>query len=148
MSYKIMFICTGNTCRSPMAAAMAAEIFTKAGLVAEILSAGVSAWPNQPASHHAISAMEEDGLCLVTHKSTLVSDTLLTEASLVLTMTDHHKTVLLSDHPSAKDKIYTLGEYAGEDTDISDPYGGSLEEYRACASQIRKMLLCIVEKLG
>jgi len=63
-------------------------------------------------------------------------------------MTGHHRAVLLSHYPSAKDKIFTLGEYAGEDIDISDPFGGSLEEYRDCASQIKNMLVCIAEKLG
>ena len=145
---KIVFVCTGNTCRSPMAAAMAKEVFAQAGLEATVLSAGISAWPNQPASHHAILVMEEGGLCLLEHQATGISDDLLDEASLVLAMTGNHRAVLLSDYPAAKDKVFTLAEYVGECMDIADPFGGSLEEYRACAAQIKELLVLVAEKLS
>ena len=145
---KVVFVCTGNTCRSPMAATMATQIFADAGLTAEVLSAGVSAWPNQPASRHAISVMEEGGLCLVAHRATAVSESMLEDATLVLTMTSHHRAILLSDYPSANDKIFTLGEYVGSSEDIADPFGGNLEEYRACAAQIKELLLQVAKKLG
>ena len=144
---KIVFICTGNTCRSPMAAAMAAQIFSEAGLTAEVLSAGISAWPNQPASRHAISVMEEGGLCLLSHRAATTSDAILKEASLVLAMTGSHQAILLSDYPAAKEKIFTLAEYVGQCLDISDPFGGSLEDYRICAGQIKELLVLVVEKL-
>jgi len=131
-----------------MAAAMAAQIFAQSGLTAEVTSAGVSAWASQPASRHAISVMKEGGLCLAAHRAGLVSRELLDGASLILTMTSSHRSVLLSDYPSAKDKIFTLGEYAGQNTDISDPFGGSLEEYRACARQIKALLMLASKKLG
>ena len=144
----ILFVCTGNTCRSPMAAAMAAKIFAEAGLITEILSAGVSAWPGQPASRHAVTAMEECGLDLLAHKSAIVSDKLIGDAALVLTMTKTHRAMLHSDYPAAKEKIFTLGEYAGENIDISDPYGGSLADYRQCAAQIKSMLEIVAAKLA
>ena len=144
---KIVFVCTGNTCRSPMAAMLAAQIFNKAGIVAEVISAGVNAWPNQPASRHAISVMEECGLSLVNHKACATSDTLLEDATLVLTMTASHRAVLLSDYPAAKEKIFTLAEYVGQNADVCDPFGGSLEDYRVCAAQIRELLVLAAEKL-
>ena len=143
---KIVFVCTGNTCRSPMAAMMAAQIFNEAGITAEIISAGVSAWPNQPASRHAITVMEECGLSLAEHKASLVSDDMFEDEALVLTMTASHKAVLLSDYPCAKGRIYTLAEYAGQSADVCDPFGGSLEDYRVCAAQIREMLVLAAEK--
>jgi len=129
-----------------MAAAMATQIFSNAGLKAEVLSAGVSAWASQPASRHAITVMEESGLSLVKHKASIVSNALLEDATLVLAMTGGHRAVLLSDYPGLKGKIYTLGEYVGDSTDVSDPFGGSVEEYRACAAQIKAMLLQVVER--
>jgi len=144
---KIVFVCTGNTCRSPMAAAMAAQIFEEAGLAAVVLSAGVSAWPNQPASRHAIMVMEEGGLCLLAHKASIVSDNILDDASVVLAMTGSHQAILLSDYPMAKEKIFTLAGYVGESIDVSDPFGGSLEDYRACAAQIKGLLVLAVERL-
>ena len=144
---KIVFVCTGNTCRSPMAAAMAATLFAEAGLTVEIFSAGVNAMPNQPASRHAISVMEEGGLCLLSHRAAIVSNGMLEDAELVLTMTVGHRAVLHSDYPAARDRVFTLAEYVGDEADVADPFGGSLEEYRACAAQIKDMLLRVVEKL-
>ena len=144
---KIIFVCTGNTCRSPMAAAMAAPLFAEAGLTVEIFSAGVNAMPNQPASRHAITVMEEDGLCLLSHRAAIVSEDILDNAWLVLTMTDRHRAVLLSDYPKARDMVFTLSEYIGEAADIADPFGGDVEEYRTCAAQIKAMLLRVVEKI-
>jgi len=156
---KIIFVCTGNTCRSPMAQAMATQIFAEAGLECEVLSAGVNAWANQPASRHAISAMEEGGLCLLSHKASVVSDALLDGATLVLTMTGGHKAMLVMEYPGVADIVFTLGEYALAENDgvgaqkhvyaidVSDPFGGSLEEYRACATQIREMLVRVAARL-
>jgi len=145
---KIVFVCTGNTCRSPMAAVLATDIFAKAGLVAQVLSAGVSAWANQPASRHALSVMEEDGLSLTSHKACMVSDELVKNATVILSMTGTHRAILHSDYPKAKDKIFTLCEYAGHGKDISDPFGGSLEEYRACASEIKVLLQIVATKIA
>jgi len=145
--HKIIFVCTGNTCRSPMAAAMATDIFKKNDLTVEVLSAGVNAWGNQPASSHALMVMKESGLCLAAHTSTLVYDTLIESATLILSMTSSHQAALQSDYPNAKDKIYTLGEYVGRDNDISDPFGGTLQDYRNCAKEIRELLSQVPDKL-
>jgi len=130
-----------------MAAAMATQIFTDAGLAAEVTSAGVSAFNNQPASHHAVKVMGDGGLCLLSHRAALVSAAMLEAATLVLTMTGSHRAVLHSDYPAHKGKTFTLAEYVGNDINIADPFGGSEDEYRACAAQIRSLLALAAKKL-
>jgi len=136
----VLFVCTGNTCRSPMAEAIARDFFAREGLSIQVLSAGVSAFNQQPASQHAITAMEADGLDLYAHQSQNVTSQMLHDASLVLALTRGHKQMLLSIVPSAKKKIYTLGEYAGTRQDVDDPFGQDLITYLACAAQIRGLL--------
>ena len=144
---KVVFVCTGNTCRSPMAAAMATQIFAEAGLNVDVISAGVSAMPGQSASCHAVTVMKEGGLCLLSHRAAAVSGDMLSGKALVLTMTSGHRAVLLSDYPSAKDKIFTLAQYVGDCANVVDPFGGSVEEYRNCAAQIRALLILAAKKI-
>ena len=132
---KILFVCTGNTCRSPMAQALAADMYGEW----EFHSAGVAAYPS-PASVHAVAVMAERGLCLAAHASQPVTDELLQSVDLVLALADNHKASLLRDFPSLCDKLYTLGEYTGSDASVADPFGGSLEDYRSCAEQIYGLL--------
>ena len=143
----IVFVCTGNTCRSPMAEVMASRIFAEAGLAVRVSSAGVSAYCGQPASRHAVSVMEDCGLCLLSHKAALVTKSMLAAAQFVLTMTGSHREVLVSGYPEAKGKVFTLAEYTGGNGNVADPYGGSVDDYRECAAQIRELLVIATAKL-
>jgi len=128
---KILFVCTGNTCRSPMAQVMAAQLF---GESYEVASAGVMAMPKQKASTHAIEAMKQRKIDLTKHKSQMLSEDLLKWADLILTMTESHKYAI------ADEKAHTLGEYAGINASISDPFGGDLDTYLSCAKEIYELL--------
>jgi len=115
MAKKILFVCTGNTCRSSMAEAIALKIIAenpeKFGDV-WVTSAGTYALEGTPAASHAIKIAEEKGMNLQDFRSKPISSRLIEEADLILTMTNSHKQQLLNLAPYAKNKIFLLKEYA------------------------------------
>ncbi|MCL1845254.1 MAG: low molecular weight protein arginine phosphatase [Defluviitaleaceae bacterium] len=141
---EIIFVCTGNTCRSPMAAALAAAIFEREGLEFAVSSAGVFASGGTGASKNAVLAMELEKIDLREHKSRAAAAEILQDAALVLTMTRTHLSHVKSACPAAN--AFTLGEFAGGFVDVADPFGGNLDEYKFCAAQIKKLLEQCVEK--
>ena len=133
----ILFVCTGNTCRSPMAATLAESIFAENGINAAVYSAGVSAGVSQSASQHAIAAMQEEGLDLSRHRSQMISQEIVDGAALVLTMTAQHLAIIKSEYPTAN--AFALH--------VSDPFGGDLDLYRQTAAEIKQKIISNLEKI-
>ncbi|GAB2721588.1 low molecular weight protein arginine phosphatase [Paenibacillus thermoaerophilus] len=185
---RILFVCTGNTCRSPMAEGLFRQLAAEAGLRVEVRSAGVAARPGSPISENAQRLLQEraaEGPAA----SSPVTEEAIAWADLVLTMTVGHKAVLVKTFPAALDKTYTLKEFVREadasaaeerdrlaaelalkqalgeqvtdeerrklmelereapDLDVADPYGGSLDRYRACADELAQHLRLLADKL-
>lgn len=149
----VLLVCTGNTCRSPMAEALLRSMLMKRfthlfaeGLPAPAVavSAGLSAFPGGAASAEAISVMKQRGLSLVHHQSRAVSDRLLAQADLVLTMTNSHRQAIVQKWPELASKTHLLSSGYG---DLSDPFGGTEAIYAACADQIEDYLQRWVDQI-
>lgn len=132
----ILFVCTGNTCRSPMAEAIFNKMAENAGQEFSVRSAGLYVLPEEPASKNAVLAAKELGLTLEKHRAQPLTKQLVQDAELVLCMTKSQVEQLVRVCPEAADKVFALKAYARQGADIADPYGGSQEEYRACAEEL------------
>lgn len=148
---KILFVCTGNTCRSPMAEHLLKEKLKKMNIEdIEVESAGLSAFFPQKASKNAILVMNEIGIDISSHVSRLINEEMIKESTLILTMERYHKEVITKMYPGVMDKVFTLKEYVLDDKkelDVVDPYGGDIEEYRRCRDELSFLLDKLLSKV-
>ena len=138
----VLFICTANICRSPMASALFRQKIKKIYSVDNwlITSAGTWATDGMPASLNSIAVMDEKGINIQDHRSQIVSSELLQKHNLVLTMEKGHKEALQVEFPKWADRVYLLSEMIGGSFDIDDPYTGTIDDYRVIADDLDQLL--------
>ena len=134
----LVFVCTGNTCRSPMAEALARKVMPGEW---EVLSAGLHASVGDPPTAEAVIAASEQDADIAGHRVRSMTDALAFSATLLVGMTAAHAAELRRRFPFAAAKVHVLGEYGPKPVrDISDPFGGSLADYRQC---LRTIQVCL-----
>ncbi len=153
-SMMVLFVCTGNTCRSPMAEGlfrkMAAERLRCAPENLEehgwtVMSAGVAAMTGGRASQPATAVMQQMGIDIHTHEAHPVTEALMRYADHIFTMTASHRQALVMQWPEAANRTSTL---CLDGSDVCDPIGGPVEQYQCCAGQIQGELAKRLDGLG
>ena len=135
---KVLTVCTGNICRSPMAEGIIRSIF-QADPFMTVLSAGTHAVAGNPATEFAILSSQEKGIDITGHSARPLDSVLIGSSDLILCMEPSHAEWVLSLNSSIYEKVYNLADFSGSDKrlkSIPDPYGCSLREYRECFDEI------------
>lgn len=146
---RILFVCTGNTCRSALADAIARKIAVERGLGdVEIVSAGTSAWDGAPASDGALLVGMERGLDLSQHRAQTLTRDLVRDAELVLAMGPHHLERIEALGGSGKSWLLTDFASRGEVTrPVNDPIGGELDIYRTTADELEQEVRRVFDRI-
>ena len=150
MIKRILFVCTGNLCRSPMAQCLFENMLARDPLLRsagiEVESAGTTAG-GYAATPEAMAVMHECGLDLSRHRSRPLNPGLIERADLILVMEAAHRERVAFRFPAAEAKTYPLTEYVGEQGEVPDPIGCGIEVYRECAALLESLLGKLTEKL-
>lgn len=149
---KIMFVCTGNICRSPMGHYYLQKLVNDAGCENDFLisSCGTYANTGESSTINAIESMKVYNVDLNRHRATNINDTDIENYDLILCLTISHKATVLALYPKLKDKVFTLKEYSyPEETykNIDDPWGLNLNVYNECAEEIVKAVDIAFKKM-
>ena len=136
----ILFVCTANICRSPMAEGLLKHLVKTKGYNWKVDSAGVWAIDGLPPVENAINVLLQKGINISEHRSQNLSKQLLEENDLVLVMEKNHKESIVLSFPQEKEKVFLLSEVIGKRFDIVDPIGKSIEEFRATADELESVL--------
>ncbi len=138
----VLFVCTANQCRSPMAEALLKALAARRGETDrwQVQSAGTWTEPGRPPTQLAQAVMQRRNIDLSGYRSRPIDAELLAAASVVLVMTRHQQEALQVEFPNARDKVFLLSQLIDRSFEVEDPYGGSLDDYELCATELQNIL--------
>src|SRR5215475_6582077 len=143
----VLFVCTGNVCRSPMAEGIFRHAVQGHGNY-RVFSAGLGAMEGQPPSHYAVQAVRELGIDISSQRSRMLTPELVHHADYIFGMTHSHVDTVMLLYPHAAEKTFLLREFDETldtfEKDISDPIGGSYEVYLNCRDQIEQGIVSVL----
>jgi protein-tyrosine-phosphatase len=147
---RILFVCTGNICRSPLAEALLKRaLHERAVEEVTVESAGTGAWDGAPASEGAYLVALERGLDLSGHRARLLTREIVEDAAMILTMARHHRARV--HELGGEGRVHVLGEYVGktgEEAEVGDPFGGDLEVYRDTCAELEALIATVADRLA
>lgn len=142
---KLIYVCTGNTCRSPMAEVIFKNLDQESEV--KVFSRGLVVLFGEPINPKAEIVLKKHDLEINNHISKGLKESEIDDTTLILAMTQAHQRKIMEAFPNAKD-VFTIKEYAGESGDVVDPYGGTLVDYEDCYIELARLVKKTIYKLN